>query len=132
MRDYGFRFEELVFDAHGNLPLDDDPKTAWALARREHFPLALESAPLDLLMRVPGIGPTTARRLVDTRRRTLPRSAADLRKLGVNARRAGYFLTVRGRRLAKAPPAQQLRLFAHGEHLTRAAFKTTVPPCAYR
>ena len=132
MRDYGFRFDELVFDRTGNLPLDDDPKTAWALAHREHFPLALESAPVDLLMRVPGIGPTTARRLVEARRRTLPRSATDLQKIGVSASRAGYFLTVRGRRLAASPPPRQLRLFAHGEHLTRAAFKTTVPPCAYR
>lgn len=132
MRDYGFRFEELVFDRAGNLPLDDDPKTAWAMANPKRFPLALESAPLDLLLRVPGIGPKTARVLVEQRRRTLPRDARDLRKLGVDAARAAYFLTLRGRRLADAPPAQQLRLFPHGEHLTKAAFKTTVPPCAYR
>ncbi|MBI2205020.1 MAG: hypothetical protein HYU41_14315 [Candidatus Rokubacteria bacterium] len=70
--------------------------------------------------------------LVEQRARTLPRDARDLRRLGVDARRAGYFLTVRGRRLASELPARPLRLFGHGEHLTRAAFKTTVPPCAYR
>jgi len=132
MRDYGYRFEELVFDRSGNLPLDEDPKTAWALANPKQFPLPLESAPLDLLLRVPGIGPKTARVLVEQRRRTLPRDARDLRRLGVDPHRAAYFVTVRGRRLAAALPPRQLRLFGHGEHLTRAAFKTTVPPCAYR
>jgi predicted DNA-binding helix-hairpin-helix protein len=132
LRDYGFRHDELPFDRAGNLPLDDDPKTAWALRHREHFPIALETAPPELLMRVPGIGPGTARRLADARRRALPRGLVDLRRIGVDARRAGYFLSLRGRRLAPAPPARQLRLFAHGEHLTRAAFKTSVPPCAYR
>jgi hypothetical protein len=39
---------------------------------------------------------------------------------------------LRGRRLRSALPAEQLRLFAHGEHLTHAAWKTSVPPCAYR
>jgi predicted DNA-binding helix-hairpin-helix protein len=132
LRDYGFRHDELVFDRTGNLPLDDDPKVAWALAHREQFPVALETAPPELLMRVPGIGPATARRLADARRRTLPRGPHDLRKLGIDARRAGYFLTLRGRRLAAAPAPAQLRLFPHGEHLTRAAFRTSVPPCAYR
>jgi predicted DNA-binding helix-hairpin-helix protein len=132
MRDYGFRYEELPFDRTGNLPLDQDPKTAWAMRQGERFPLALETAPLELLMRVPGIGPKTAAALVNERHRTLPRSAQDLKRLGVDASRAAYFLTLRGRRLAPSLPPSQLRLFEHGEHLTRAAFNTPVPPCAYR
>jgi hypothetical protein len=43
-----------------------------------------------------------------------------------------FFLTLRGRRLATSLPPRQLRLFAPGQHLTQAAWKTTTPPCAYR
>ena len=132
LRDYGFRYEELVFDRGGNLPLDDDPKTAWALAHAGQFPLALETAPPEMLMRVPGIGPKTAAVIANQRRQTLPRGVLDLRRIGVDPSRAAYFLTVRGRRLAESLPPRQMRLFPHGEHLTRAAFKTPVPPCAYR
>ena len=85
LRQYGFRFDELVFGGDGNLTLDHDPKTAWALAHAEQFPVSLERAPYELLLRVPGIGPTAARRLVAERRRTLPRDAQDLRRLGVDA-----------------------------------------------
>jgi len=46
--------------------------------------------------------------------------------------RAGYYLTLRSRRLATTPAPHQLRLFAPGAHLTQAPFRTPVPPCAYR
>ena len=132
LRDYGFRFDELAFEPDGNLSLDDDPKTAWARAHPELFPLEVTRAPRELLVRVPGIGPLAARRLVAARRRTPLRFAADLRGAGVDVARAGWFLTLRGKRLAVAPPLTQLRLFAHGAHLTQAPYATAVPPCAYR
>jgi predicted DNA-binding helix-hairpin-helix protein len=132
LRDYGFRFDELVFDPDGNLTLDHDPKTAWASAHPELFPVVVERAPYEILVRVPGIGPASARTLVQARRLTVPRDARDLRRLGIDASRAAYYLTLRGRRLALERPPHQLRLFRHGEHLTRAAFRTPVPPCAYR
>jgi predicted DNA-binding helix-hairpin-helix protein len=132
LRDYGFRFDELAFEDDGNLSLDHDPKTAWALAHPEHFPLEVMRAPRELLVRVPGIGPLASRRLVAARRQTTFRSGRDLRGVGVDVSRAGWFLTLRGRQLANAPPAFQLRLFAHGEHLTQAPYATPVPPCAYR
>jgi predicted DNA-binding helix-hairpin-helix protein len=131
MRDYGFRYDELPFERSGDLPLDEDPKSAWARQRLAQ-PLALETAPPELLMRVPGIGPKTAAKLVDERGRTLPRNALDLRRLGIDTARAAYFLTLRGRRLAPSLPPSQMRLFAHGDHLTQAPFRTPVPPCAYR
>jgi predicted DNA-binding helix-hairpin-helix protein len=132
LRQYGFRFEELVFDPDGNLPLDHDPKTAWALRHRELFPIDVRTAPYELLIRVPGLGPKAALTLVRERRRGVIRGLEDLRPMGVDAVRAGYFLVLRGRRLARALPARQLRLFPHGQHLTQAPWKTTVPPCAYR
>jgi predicted DNA-binding helix-hairpin-helix protein len=132
LRQYGFRVEELIFGSDGNLTLERDPKTAWALAHVEQFPVPLERAPYELLLRVPGIGPRGARRLVTERGRVLPRDARDLQRLGVDAARAGYFLTMRGRRVRSAMPAEQLRLFPPGGHLTQGAWRTAVPPCAYR
>jgi predicted DNA-binding helix-hairpin-helix protein len=132
LRDYGFDFEELAFETDGNLSLDHDPKTAWALAHPEHFPLEVTRAPRELLVRVPGIGPVAARRLVAARRRTPLRFAGDLRAAGVDVERAGWYLALRGRRVAPRPPAFQLRLFAHGHHLTQAPYSSPVPPCAYR
>ncbi|MBI1846148.1 MAG: hypothetical protein HYR86_04135 [Candidatus Rokubacteria bacterium] len=132
LRQYGFGFDELVFGEDGNLPLDDDPKTAWALAHPEHFPLDVLHAPHELLLRVPGLGPKAAAAVIAQRRRVVLRGARDLRRLGVDTARAAHFLALRGRRLAPAPPARQLRLFPHGQHLPQSPFKTAVPPCAYR
>jgi predicted DNA-binding helix-hairpin-helix protein len=132
VRRYGFGYDELIFTADGNLPLDDDPKTAWALAHPERFPVEVSRAPYESLVRVPGIGPATARALVDGRRRSVIRWSGDLRAAGVDVVRAGWFLTLRDRRLSSSPEPRQLRLFPHGEHLTQAPFRTPVPPCAYR
>jgi len=119
-------------DQDGNLSLDRDPKTAWALAHPDRFPVALERAPYEMLLRVPGIGPTAARRLIRERRSVVLRDADDFRGLGANMRRAGYFVTLKGRRLARVPPPEQLRLFPHGAHLPSVVWRTPVPPCAYR
>jgi predicted DNA-binding helix-hairpin-helix protein len=132
LRDYGFGFDELAFGADGNLPLEHDPKTTWALANAERFPLDVTRAPLELLLRVPGIGPQAARTIVAARRHSALRELRDLKRVGVDTVRAGYYLTLHGRRLATAPAPHQLRLFAPGEHLTQAPFRTPVPPCAYR
>ena len=132
VRQYGFGYDELVFTADGNLPLDDDPKTTWALAHPERFPIEVSRAPYESLIRVPGIGPASARTLVEGRRHWVIRWSGDLRAAGVDVTRAGWFLSLRGRRLARSPAPRQLRLFPHGAHLTQAPFKTPVPPCAYR
>jgi predicted DNA-binding helix-hairpin-helix protein len=132
LRQYGFAVEELPFDRDGNLPLDQDPKTAWALAHPERFPVPIERASYETLLRVPGVGPRAARRLVALRRQTPPRGREDLRRLGVDVTRAASFVTVRGKPPAPAPAPRQLRLFPPGGHLPTVAWKTTVPPCAYR
>ncbi|AZG16773.1 putative DNA modification/repair radical SAM protein [Cupriavidus pauculus] len=67
LRGYGFRADEL-FQADGALPLDIDPKLAWALAHREAFPVDLNRAPQRLIARVPGIGMRNAKRLAELRR----------------------------------------------------------------
>jgi putative DNA modification/repair radical SAM protein len=67
LRGYGFTAAELM-PAAGNLALDIDPKLAWALGNRAHFPLDLNRADASMIARVPGIGLKTAKRLVDLRR----------------------------------------------------------------
>ena len=79
IRRYGFRGDEIIFDSLGNLPHTHDPKLAWALAHPELFPLELNTASREELLRVPGIGPRVADRIVATRRTALLRSG-DLRR----------------------------------------------------
>ena len=105
---YGFTPEEVVYEANGNLPLSLDPKSAWALAHPELFPVEVQSASPEELVRVPGIGPVAARRLAAERSSVSIRGLTDLRKLGVLTSRAGGFLTLRGRRLQTTRWTQQL------------------------
>lgn len=92
LRFYGFAQEDLVFD-RGMLSLEVDPKLAWALAHREHFPVDLNRAPKELLLRVPGLGVRSVQRLLLTRRsRTLRH--ADLLRLGVHAQKVLAFVSV--------------------------------------
>jgi predicted DNA-binding helix-hairpin-helix protein len=132
LRQYGFGFADLVFGGDGNLDLDHDPKTAWALAHPEAFPVELSRAPRERLLRVPGVGPRAADRIVAVRRTTVLRGLEDLRRLGVDVNRAAHFLALRGRRLAVRAPAHQLRLYPHGGHLPATVWNTPAPPCAYR
>ncbi|MCD4672813.1 MAG: radical SAM protein [Anaerolineaceae bacterium] len=106
IRDYGFDLEEFPFAADGNLPLDVDPKLAWAQQNLAERPVDLERADLQHLMRVPGIGPVGAKAILKARRLGRLRGLRDLRRLGVHAERAGPFILIHGRR-----PAQQLALF---------------------
>lgn len=115
IRDYGFAPGEIVYDERGNLPLARDPKVSWALASPESFPMEVERASYEELVRVPGIGPVAARRIVASRRSTLIRGVSDLRKLGVITDRAAGFLTIRGRRLRMDRWAEQLGFWTPDE-----------------
>ena len=108
LHDYGFAADEVVYEPSGNLPLTVDPKTAWALAHPERFPVEVTRAAYGDLVRVPGIGPASARRLVQERRDLTLRTLRDLRGLGVVTTRAGGFLTLRGRRLQTTRWTEQL------------------------
>jgi predicted DNA-binding helix-hairpin-helix protein len=112
---YGFTPEEVVYESGGNLPLALDPKSAWALAHPELFPVEVQRASYEELLRVPGIGPTAARRLTEHRTSVVVRGLADLRKLGVITNRAGGFLTLRGKRLQTTRWTQQLGFWAPEE-----------------
>jgi len=106
LRDYGFTVEELPFDAGGNLPLNADPKLAWARCHLAHAPVELNTADQRALLRVPGIGPKGADKLLRARRQGTLHDLTDLRKLGIVARRAAPFILLDGHR-----PAHQLRLW---------------------
>jgi predicted DNA-binding helix-hairpin-helix protein len=115
LRDYGFAPDELVYDESGNLPLARDPKVTAALTRPERFPIEIRTASVTDLVRVPGIGPGTARRIVAERRSTVIRGLADLRRLGVITSRAAGFLTIGGKRLRSERWAEQLGFWAPEE-----------------
>ncbi len=115
LREYGFAPEEVVFDASGNLPLTHDPKTAWALAHPDRFPVEVRTATADELARVPGIGPLSARRIVLERGATVYRGLADLGRIGVVTSRAAGFITLNGRRLQDYRWTEQLGFWAPEE-----------------
>jgi predicted DNA-binding helix-hairpin-helix protein len=115
VRRYGFANDEIVFDGGGNLPLAHDPKVAWALAHPERFPVEVRTASYAQLLRVPGLGPLVARRIVAVRRDSVLRGLADLRKLGAVVGRAAGFLSLNGKRLRAERWAEQLALWAPEE-----------------
>jgi predicted DNA-binding helix-hairpin-helix protein len=105
-RDYGFDLEEMPFDAAGRLPLDTDPKRAWAEANLRDAPVEVNQADREALLRVPGIGPKGAEAILAARRRATLRSVGDLRRIGVRTKDIEPFVLLDGRR-----PVYQLRLF---------------------
>ena len=98
MRFYRFQPEELLDDDHPNFDASLDPKTDWALRHMEFFPVEINTAPYERLLRVPGIGVRGAKRIV-TARRVGPITFEGLKRLGVVMKRCQYFVTCSGRML---------------------------------
>ncbi len=96
MRLYGFHATELLSDTVPNLDPNLDPKAFWALNNLQYFPIEVNCADYQLLLRVPGIGLTSAKRIVEARRSSILRED-DLKKIGVVMKRARHFLTANGR-----------------------------------
>ena len=96
LRFYGFRAEELLDDQHPNFDPMLDPKCYWAITHPEQFPVEIMTAGLDRLLRVPGIGPTGARRILSARRPG-PLHFDDLKKMGIVLKRAQFFILCGGR-----------------------------------
>jgi putative DNA modification/repair radical SAM protein len=90
LRSYGFQASELL-PAAGNLDLDIDPKLAWALAHREHFPMDLNRADANMIARVPGIGLRNAKRVIELRRLRRVRWE-DLSRLRCSMKRIAPFI----------------------------------------
>lgn len=118
LRAYGFELGELPFDRQGCLPLDLDPKLLFALRNPQLFPVDIGRATRKELLRVPGIGPRGATRILAARRQGRLSGRAELRNLGVAVSRAAPFVLVGGRRGGRLedllrrlrPRAEQLEL----------------------
>ncbi len=122
LRFYGFDVDEITgVTQSGNLDLDIDPKLAWAIAHRGLFPVDVQHADREMLLRVPGFGTKTVGRILTTRRhRTL--TYGDLKRMGAGLKKAKPFITLRNwtpgaltdsanLRARFAPQPEQLSLF---------------------
>jgi putative DNA modification/repair radical SAM protein len=96
LRFYGFEADELLDEAHQSFNPLVDPKASWALSHMERFPVEVGKAQYEELLRVPGIGVTSAKRILEARR-VGPISYDGLKKIGVVLKRAQYFITVNGK-----------------------------------
>jgi predicted DNA-binding helix-hairpin-helix protein len=107
MRFYGFQAPEIVAP-EGMLSLEVDPKLAWALAHRDRFPVDLNKAPKEMLLRVPGLGVKAVERLLAARR-VRAVHAGDLGRLHVSLKKVMPFVTVAGHHPGRALDAPALR-----------------------
>lgn len=92
MRFYKFSADEMADDSHPDLELEIDPKLSWALRHPEFFPVDVNRADYEMILRIPGVGVKSATLIVNARR--FRRLTSDhLRKIGVVMKRARYFIT---------------------------------------
>lgn len=96
LRFYGFKADELLSEEHDSFNIALDPKCDWALRNLQYFPVEINRASYEMLLRVPGIGVTGARRICQSRRHATL-DFDDLKKMGVVLKRAMYFITCSGR-----------------------------------
>lgn len=106
LRDYGYTMEDFLYADNGFLPLDVDPKLAWANTHLANRPVEINRADRVELLRIPGIGPLGVKRILRARSRHPIKDVGILRGLGIQVERALPFILINGRR-----PDQQPRLF---------------------
>jgi predicted DNA-binding helix-hairpin-helix protein len=103
LRDYPFQMEDMPFMQDGRLPLDRDPKQAWAELNLSEQPVEINNADTSTLLHVPGIGPKGANRILELRRRDPFKSLGDLKRIGVVAKRAAPYILLNGIRPSFQP-----------------------------
>lgn len=106
LRFYGFQADELLSETRPNFNVQLDPKCDWALRHLGEFPVEVRTASYDALLRVPGIGPKSAGRIVNARRYGSI-SFEHLKKMGVVLKRAHYFITCGGKMMYRTPIEEQ-------------------------
>ena len=106
LREYNFAMEELLFDPDGFLPLDVDPKEAWARSNLSDSPIEINSAAPSELIRVPGLGPKGVKSILTARKIGKLQTIEDLRKIGIRPNRAAAYILLNGAR-----PPRQMSLF---------------------
>lgn len=106
LRYYGFQANELLSEEKPNFNEQIDPKCDWAIRHLDIFPVEVQTAPYDMLLRIPGIGPKSAGRIMYARR--YGRLDYDsLKKMGVVLKRAHYFITCNGKQMYNTPIEEQ-------------------------
>ena len=125
MRFYGFDVKEILDEANPNLDLDIDPKLGWALRNRHFFPVEMNTADYEMILRVPGIGVKSAKKIISARR-FAPLQFDHLRQMGVVLKRAKYFITCQTKSLQRQDfDSEQLRRrILFGEGSVRSALLT--------
>jgi putative DNA modification/repair radical SAM protein len=96
MRIYHFRLDEISSPTKHTLPSDMDPKCRWAIENLHLFPVEINKASYEMLIRIPGIGLTSAQKMIRARRAKAI-ELTDLKKLGVSLKRSQYFILVNGK-----------------------------------
>ena len=96
LRYYGFSAEEILTEKEPDFDMDLDPKSCWAMRHRELFPVEINRAPYEMILRVPGIGVISARRIVRMRRNQFV-SPDDVKRAGAVWKRAKHFVTCGGK-----------------------------------
>ncbi len=92
IRFYGFKVQEILNDANPNLDVDIDPKLSWAIRNMQHFPVDINKADYNMILRIPGIGVMSAKKIIQARKFGKLRSD-QLKKIGVAYNRARHFIT---------------------------------------
>ncbi|MDR2731159.1 MAG: putative DNA modification/repair radical SAM protein [Treponema sp.] len=110
LRFYHFNASEILSDDEQYLDTHLDPKTAWALKNLDFFPVEINRADYETLLRIPGIGAKTARRVIETRRGGCL-SFDNLRRMGAVLKRARYFTTCSGRAMERPDDPGRIRRF---------------------
>lgn len=93
LRKYGFKESDIIFERNNNLSLATDPKEAWAAAHREAFPIDVNRASKWDLLKVPGLGPITVKRILERRRQQRLSSIEDIGKVGALLKKATEYVT---------------------------------------
>ncbi len=101
LRDYGFDLEDLPFTESSNLPLNADPKQAWAQIYLVNKPIEINKAGKQELIRIPGIGLRGAEAILTARRLNMLRDLSSLKKLGIIAERAAPYILLDGKKAAQ-------------------------------
>ena len=125
LRFYGFAASELLDEKNPNFNPYLDPKCSWALRHPELFPIDVNRAPYETLLRIPGVGVRSAQRIVSARR-TGSLDFAGLKKLGVVLKREQYFLTCSGRRADSFDTTQDMLLTALLSEQARGRMETAL------
>lgn len=100
LRFYGFKVNELLNDNHPNFNTILDPKCDWALRNLDKFPVEINKADYLTLLKIPGIGIISAKKIIQARRNT-SLDFESLKKLGITLKRAKYFITCKGKYFEK-------------------------------